>query len=242
MIYDFYLTSIFFNQSTADLRPPTIYSILNSMANFGNDDEVKIKDLALTQRSKIFNFNYISDIPKDELEKMILNKFLMRRIGFETVTAFQIALEVKMNEIMPLYNKLYNSIKDWNLFADGEILTKNSTDDRNTKSDSNLSNTSDNISTNVADRRNSELPQNQIGNVQDGSYLTEYNLDSNNTNSNDKSLSIGVNTTVDNNITNSTETRSPADKIRLYKEFLESKNNIYTLIFKDLNELFYELV
>lgn len=232
----------YINQPMVDSRPPTLFSILDAMANFDNDNPIKIKDLASTQRGKIFDFEYVSSIPKEELEKMILNKFLMRRIGYETVTAFKIALEVKMNEIMPLYNIMYDSIKTWNLFNDGEILTREGTDDRDTVTDTNLSNISDTTSKNINDRRMSELPQNQIENVKDGSYMTEYNLDANDTIGNDKSTSIGINTTTDKNISKATEKRTPADKVRLYKEFIESKNNIYSQIFKDLNDLFYELV
>ena len=33
-----------------------------------------------------------------------------------------------------------------------------------------------------------------------------------------------------------------SDKINIYKQFLESKNNIYSMIFKDLDSLFYQLV
>lgn len=241
-MFDYFITNRFINRPVADMRPPTIYAILNSMANFDNPNPIKIKDLASTQRSKIFNFDYPSSIPKEELEKMILNKFLMRRIGYETVTAFQIALEVKMNEIMPLYNIIYDSVKSWNLFNDGEVLTREGTDDRNTNNNSNLSNTSESTSKTTQDRRMSELPQDQIDNVKDGSYLTEYNLDTTDTSGNDKSSAVGVNTTIDKNVSKSTEVRTPADKVRLYKEFIECKNNIYTQIFKDLNELFYELV
>ena len=241
-MYNYFITGRYIDRPIVDLRPPTLYSILDSMANFDNDNKIKIKDLAETQRSKVFDFDYPSSIPKEELEKMILNKFLMRRIGYETFTAFQIALNVKLNEIMPLYNIMYDSIKEWNLFNDGEIMTRDGIDNRDTKTDSNLTNTSDSISKNTSDRRMSELPQDQIVNVKDGSYMTEYNLDTNDTVSNDKSNAIGINTTTDKNVSNYIEKRSPADKVRLYKEFIESKNNIYTQIFKDLNELFYELI
>ncbi len=56
---------------------------------------------------------------------MILNKFLTRRIGFDTVTAFKIQLNVKMNEIMPKFNKLFNSLENWDIFNDGEIIERN---------------------------------------------------------------------------------------------------------------------
>ncbi|MBQ1550980.1 MAG: hypothetical protein IIZ67_02660, partial [Bacilli bacterium] len=45
----------------------------------------------------------------------------------------------------------------------------------------------------------------------------------------------------DSRTTNETITRTPADKIRIYKEFIENKESIMTMIFKDLDSLFYGL-
>ena len=104
-------------------EPPTLYSLLESIVNFDALNKTKIKDLAKMGRSTIFDFNYplTSNISKEDFECMILNKFLMRRIGFDTLTAFKIQLNVKLNEIMPAYNKLFDSLNGWNLFNDGEI-------------------------------------------------------------------------------------------------------------------------
>lgn len=102
-------------------KPPTLYSLLESIVNYGKDDKQKIKDLAKYGRSTIFDFDYpLSNyINKEKFETMILNHFLMRRIGFETFTAFQIQLNVKLNEIMPVYNKMFDSLENWDLFSDG---------------------------------------------------------------------------------------------------------------------------
>ena len=95
-------------------EPPTIYSILNSYVNFSKETPEKIKNLAKTGRAVIFDFDYplTSNIDKESFECMILNHFLMRRIGYETFTAFNIALNVKLNEIMPTYNIMYEKQKD----------------------------------------------------------------------------------------------------------------------------------
>ena len=81
-------------------EPPTIYSLLNSYVNYSREVPVKIKDLARTGRVIFFDFDYplAEGIDKADFETMILNHFLMRRIGYETVTAFKIALDVKLNE------------------------------------------------------------------------------------------------------------------------------------------------
>ena len=237
--------------------PPTIYTILESIVNPDVDlnepaPEVKIKDLAKAGRETIFNFDYplTSNITKEKFETMILNHFLQRRIGFETVTAFRIQLDVKLNEIMPLYNKMFDALENWEIFNDGEVTTRTGTDNRTSQSTNNTSNQLTNHSTtstaDTSDRRNSELPQNQLEDLRNGSYVTNYNYDTNTNNGEDNSTSQGTsqatNQGTDNNVYNETITRTPADKIAILKEMQENIKSIYTMIFKDLECLFYQLV
>lgn len=238
-------------------KPPTIYAILEAIVNPDVDlnnpaPEVKIKDLAKVGRSTIFNFDYpLSEkVSKEKFECMILNHFLMRRIGFETVTAFRIGLDVKLNEIMPLYNKMFDAISNWEIFNDGEVTTKSGTDNRTSQSTNNTSNELHNHSTtstaDISDRRNSELPQNQLEDLRNGSYVTNYNYDTNTNNGEDNSTSQGTsqaqNNGTDINEYNETITRTPSDKIAILKEMQENIKSIYTMIFKDLECLFYQLV
>ena len=204
--------------------PPTIYSILNSYVNFDNDDPVKIKNLASEGRGVIFDFDYplTTNITKESFEVMILNNFLMRRIGYDTVTAFKIALCVKLNEIMPKYNILFDSMNNWNLFNDGEVITK--------QYSATLSNTGTTGS--ISDRRYSDTPQNQLADIRDGRYVTDYNYDCDSSNISNS----GTETRAEN------EHRSLADKTQLYITFSKELNNVYTLIFKELEPLFYGLV
>lgn len=235
-------------------KPPTLYSVLNSIVNGDKDEDeyTKIKDLAKEGRSTIFNFDYpLSEyIEKEKFETMILNHFLQRRIGFETVTAFRIQLDVKLNEIMPLYNKMFNALDNWEIFNDGEVTTRTGTDNTTTQNTNNTSNSLTNQSTtsttDVSDRRNSELPQNQLSELRDGNYVTNYNYDTNTNNGQDNSTSQGTsqatNNGTDNKQYNETITRTPADKIAILKEMQENIKSIYTMIFKDLECLFYQLV
>ena len=253
-------------------KPPTLYAILNSIANFDKEDKTKIKDLATATREKIFNFTYplTTKVNKEEFEKMILNHYMMRRIGFETVTAFQLQLNVKLNSIMPIYNKLFDMLDGWDLLNDGEKVTRTLTDEKTsgTTNNNTTDNTSNNTTSNtlenssttenttVADRRESNLPQSEIDNVQDGSYMTKYNLDKTTVNGSDNSTSHGSSSsettakTQTNAITNTNEngktleeiSRTPADKISIYKQFQENLTSIYQMIFKELDDLFYGLI
>ena len=199
--------------------PPTIYSILKSFVYY-DDTQPKIKDLASTGRENIFDFDYplTENIDKEDFEVMILNHFLMRRIGYDTVTAFKIALNVKLNEVMPIYNKLFDALDGWEIFNDGERVTETG------------ENTIENETTTVSDRRYSDTPQNQLSNVQNGSYITDYNYDTDTLNSES------------NGSDSRTIIRTPSDKIKIYKEFIENKKSIYTMLFEELDTLFYGLV
>lgn len=218
-------------------KPPTIYALLNSIVNFGKADteKVKIKDLAKAGHAKIFDFDYplTTNIKKEDFEVMILNKFLMRRIGFQTLTPFQIQLNVKLNEIMPLYNKMFDALENWNIFNDGETVTRTQDETRKSK----LDNTSNNNIEDISDRRYSDTPQSHLENIRDASYVTDYNYDTNTTKSNNTTKSSGE----DNNKIQEKIERTPADKITILKEMQENIKSIYSMIFKDLEELFYQI-
>lgn len=204
--------------------PPTIYRLLNSIVNFDAEEQTKIKNLAAAGREDIFDFEYplSTHVNKEDFEVMILNHFLMRRIGYDTLNAFKIALDVKMNEIMPMYNKMFDMLDGWDLFNDGERVVESGTN----------SLTNETSSENISDRRYSDTPQNQLQNVRDGKYITDYNYDTDN----------GSVTSESTGSDSRTITRTPSDKMKLYKEFIENKKSIMTMIFEDLEPLFYGLV
>lgn len=204
--------------------PPTIYSLLESIVNFGNENPVKISELSSNGRGEIFDFDYplTENISKEDFEVMILNNYMMRRIGYETLTAFKLALNVKLNSIMPIYNKMFDSLDAWNLFRDGEITTRNTTDEASNEVVSNI----------TGDTRYSDTPQGRLADIANGTYMSEYT-----SNQND-STSTGTSS----DEVNETITRTQHDKIGIYKEFQKEIRSIYQLIFDELDELFYSLV
>lgn len=210
-------------------KPPTIYAILNSIANYGKLEYTKIRELAKATHEEIFDFDYeLSDkLNKEDFEIDILNHYMERRIGFDTVTSFQLHLENKLHEILPYYNKLFDAISDYKLFSDGEVITRHKTKDRTVGTDS--------TSHSTADMRYSKYPQNQLDDIKDGNYVTDQNYNINDFNSN-----LASN---DNGTEDEVSTRTPTDKMVLYDKYLKTeKKKIMTLIYKDLDELFYQLV
>lgn len=216
--------------------PPTIYALLNSYVNYENPEPVKISNLAKEGRGMIFDFYYpLADrITKESFECMILNHFMMRRIGYETLTAFKLALNVKLNEIMPMYIKLFHAIDGWEIFQDGEITTREQL--TSAKANNELTNTTD--SNNLSDRRFSNTPQNAIEDVQSGTYISQYNYDRDE----GHASSHSAGNSSDSGTLNETIKRSPADKMTNYIQFVKEKQNIYTMIFKDLDSLFYQII
>ena len=216
------------NQAIADIimnpKPPTLYAIMNSIANYDALQKTKIRNLAKETHEKIFDFDYplSNKVNKEDFECQILNHFIMRRIGFETFTAFQLFLENKLNEILPYYNTLFDSLTDYNLFNDGEVITRNRQDDG----------TSTLNSDNTVKTRFSEYPLGQLSDIDNGNYVTNQTTN-NGTMSNNGTTS---------NKTVETETRSGIDKMDLYQKYLETRNSIMTMIYKDLDILFYGLV
>ena len=216
--------------------PPTLYAMLNSIVNFGKVDKTKIKDLASVGRTKIFDFDYplSENVNKAEFEEMILNHFLMRRLGYETYTSWHIAFENKIKEIMPMYNKIFDSFADWNLFNSGEEITRTTTTIGNdtTSSESSVE------SSTTADTRSSDTPQNKLSDVRDGKYVSEYTYDQGTSNTSGTSES----TTSNNQNESERITRTPIDKINIYKQYMEELKSVYSMIYKDLDCLFYQLV
>lgn len=221
-------------------RPPTLYSLLQSIVNYGKEEKTKIKDLASVGRTTIFDFDYpLSDnITKEEFETMILNKFLMRRIGFETLTAFKIQLNVKLNEIMPMYNKLIDLLYDESSF--GEVTKRKGFDNRVVDNTSNTTNSMTNTTNTTTDLRESNTPQNELENIRNGKYVTKYNYNKNDDIAETNGESQNISNTKDNN--NYEETTSKINMFEIYSKLNEEIKNIYTMIFKDLDCLFYQLV
>lgn len=213
------------NQITANLimnpKPPTLYAIMNSIANYDSEEQTKIRNLATATHSKIFDFDYelSSALDKDEFEINILNHFIMRRIGYDTFTAFQLFLENKLKEILPYYNLMFEAFKNYNLFNGGEVITRTTVDNKNI----------DTSGSSDSESRFSEYPLNELNDIQDGSYVSNQTAVKSNVNNN----------TQEDNRTNENITRTPIDKMSIYKSYLETKKSVMSMIYKELEILFY---
>ena len=215
-------------------EPPTLYSFMESIVNYSKspDEKVKIKDLPANARSKIFNFDYpVSPLfGKENFETLFLKHFMFRRINFDTFTSFQIHLDVKLNEIMPKYNKLIDGFDRLNFDGDVETHTRTQEDVNNmTSSNTNQNNVN-------SDVRYSNTPEGELEAVKDGTYLSEYTYNQNESEGHTSTEGSSTNNTSEN-----IEIKR-VDHIDEYKKFLEVYNNIYEMIFKECESLFYGII
>lgn len=231
---------------------PRLYEIMQSLVNTP-DGSTNPYNLAAAARSSIFDFSYTlsNEVDKEEFETNILEYFMMRRIGFETYTLWHIKFRNRIHTIMPKYNAMF----DYQAKAAAAFISaagKSSTTTHNYGNTSTITkNLTDEITygstvtgSNSVDSRQSDTPQNAIQDVKDGTYLSNYNFDeseSSTTNSGkDSTAHTGTDTTshtgVD--IDSYVETLSGPEKTEFYKNYMESIQNIYTMIYKDLDGLF----
>lgn len=70
-----------------------------------------INDIITKSMDKVFDFEYpiFDNAYKNVLQRKILKHYYTREIGLETVGLWKHFLDMRMNEIMPYYNKLYES-------------------------------------------------------------------------------------------------------------------------------------
>lgn len=70
-----------------------------------------VNEIIANARESIFSFDYpiFDEEYRSVLETKILKHYYTREIGLETVGLWKLKLDMKMNEIMPYYNQLYES-------------------------------------------------------------------------------------------------------------------------------------
>lgn len=235
--------------------PPTLYGIMQSLVNYDTDEPSKLKDMWQKARKYIFNFDYVltNNVSRETFEHNILNHYLMRRINYDTVTLFQIMLENKLAEILPKYNMLWDSLDGWDIFKSGTTtreFTDNTTTSNTGNNTVNGSITAENSGTTntINNTGYSDTPQSKIDDIDSNEYLTEYthNVADNTITNNTSTTTTNTSTNIDSGNSNKTikevVTRTADNEIDLLIKFQTEYNNIWTMLYRDLDCLFYGLV
>lgn len=104
-----------------------------------SQDRLKVAEIIEKARPKLFDFDFpiYDEAYRSVLETKIIKHYYLREIGAETVGVFKLFLDRTLNEIMPYYNKMYesanleyNPLYDVNYYREHEG-TKNVDEDRN---------------------------------------------------------------------------------------------------------------
>ena len=217
----------------------------------GHDDSTGYDDIDSIIEDAIplifsFDFPIFDEAYRNVLCTKILRHYYTREIGLETYGLWKLKLQTKLNEIMPYYNKLYESeLYKYNPLYDVDMTTTNvgqktgertdvQNDDRtNTFSGSR---TSENEQTNVASNENtrntdsqdrdmySDTPQGGLTGVDTNTYLTNFRkiLGTNNTTDkgNATDVSNGKQTTSDQNSESSRGTSTTLGKTNNTEDYV----------------------
>ena len=219
-------------------KPPTIKAILESIVNHNNNNPVGLSHLAGLGHDKIFSFDYELDeslFSKDSFEINILNHFINRRIGFETIGAFKLKLQVKILEILPQINLM---IKTYSEILNQGLINKTI----RTKSENNLyskDTTGNSEANSELENSFSDTPQNRISDIKSGSYASNftYNKSNDKTKENVEDLSSD-----DLSLTEEVEKINGDEVLKSIKLISSETKNIFTLVYDELECLFYNLV
>lgn len=217
--------------------------------------------------NKVFNFEFpiFDENYRQVLCRKILKHYYTREIAHETVGRWKLALNTKLNEIMPYYNQLYKSeLLEFNPFYDVDLTRSregSGTSNRTSNNTETNSGTSRNVSsgsgTSNTDTLNrfSDTPQNSMDTqgIADSvplTTVTKVNEDNITTNESTDTL-----TRNDNKTGNGTENINNTDKYietvkgkqgtenysSLLKKFRETFLNIDMMIIEDCSDCFFTL-
>ena len=217
--------------------------------------------------NKVFNFDFpiFDENYRQVLCRKILKHYYTREIAHETVGRWKLALNAKLNEIMPYYNQLYKSeLLEFNPFYDVDLTrsregsgtsnrTSNNTE-TNSGTSKNVSSGSGTSNTNTLNRF-SDTPQNSMDTqgIADSvplTTVTKVNEDNTTTNESTDTL-----TRDDNKTGSGTENINNTDKYietvkgkqgtenysSLLKKFRETFLNIDMMIIDDCSDCFFTL-
>lgn len=156
----------------------------------GNSEHVTIELREVVKDCDIFDrcdpFPIWDENHRGELEKKIIEHYYFRQIGFETVGRFKFKLNMRLREIMPRINKIYqttifkyNPIENYNMEEQGT--------DKRTAGNETLA-------------KYSETPPSELKDFTDGKYVTNASHAEDNATSEDNHTfsrhgNIGVTTT-----------------------------------------------
>lgn len=227
-----------------------------------SQDYSKIEQVIAGSLNEVFDFNFpiFDESYRSVLETKILRHYYTREIGLETVALWKHFLCMRLNEIMPYYNKLYESeLLEFNPLYN----VKYDTSHQGSASGTNTDTDTGTMSEDIADTRNreneysddtfdkfSDTPQGGLNGVINDNYLTNarkvesegtgsedetYNRDRDVSTSNTKNGTFNNTDAYIRHVEGNNGAKSFSE---LVIKFRETFINIDMMIINDLNDLF----
>lgn len=198
----------------------------------------------------------------------ILRHFYTREIGFETVGLWKLKLNTKIQEIMPYYDKMFETMTmsyepfidvDYTRTLEGKEHGENNKSENTSRNGEELS--SEVYDSNKKDKgknhgvnKFSDTPQGGLVGVENGTYLTNATVDDNEgesssdivgkrngTNKSDETVSLlgtGAFATTNNLVEHVIGKRSGISYSKAMMEYRDSLINVELMVFEELNDLF----
>lgn len=211
---------------------------LSESKGFGSVDEVLNGswDKIFTSKVSFFDEEY-----RGVLCKKILKHYYLREIGCETVGIWLLWMNTKLEEIMPYYNKLYESelIKfnpmydvDWNRKGN-KTGNESGSGSRSTSGNNSGTNTQSGTSSNTTKDLYSDTPQGALTGVESQTYLTNARKVSN-------SGETGVNGSTSGSYEDSESSSNKVDTTEDYVESVSGKQggSSYSKLLNEFRETF----
>ena len=169
--------------------PPTLKKLCVDLTGMSPDVE-GFESIIAQATPMIFDFAYpiFDESHRQNLEQKIIKRYFFREISCENVFEWKLRLDAKMNEIMPYYNKMYESVGYLTDILDDVDYTRTfneqtaNTGNENTVSTQNIENNSESAGSSTSigktDTDNNQLvassdtPQGQLTGLLDNTYLS----------------------------------------------------------------------
>ena len=144
----------------------------------------KVDEIIANSLDKVFDFDFpiFDESYRSVLETKILRHYYTREIGLETVGLWKHFMNMRLNEIMPYYNKLYNSeLLEFNPLYNVKYDIRHDGTSHGTSADVESGKLSEDITDDRSSERDwddtsmdkfSDTPQGAVTNLENGSYLT----------------------------------------------------------------------
>lgn len=169
--------------------PPTLKKLCIDLTGMSPDVE-GFETIIAQATPMIFDFAYpiFNESHRQNLEQKIIKRYFFREISCENVFEWKLRLDAKMNEIMPYYNKMYESVGYLTDILDDVDYTRTfneqtaNTGNENTVSTQNIENNAESSGSSTSigktDVDNNQLvassdtPQGQLTGLLDNTYLS----------------------------------------------------------------------